>query len=103
MEQITLDIVDDPANVRVFKGPGHFAATRAEAAIRKLESVFPQLRFEVGANRDLTSLKATALVHTPIRSEEFMDALTEALVLTGTRMAPLRESAVDCHRRQLMG
>jgi len=99
MERITLDLIDDPANVRVFKGPGHFAATRAESAIRKLESAFPQLRFEINADRSLSNLKATAVVGTPISSEEFIDVLAEALASTGTRVAPLRETYGEWRRR----
>jgi len=98
MEQITLELIDDPANVHVFKGPGHFAATRAEAAIRKLESAFPQLRFEINADRSLSNLKATAIVRAPISSDEFIGVLSEALTATGTRMAPLRGADVSPHR-----
>jgi len=99
MEQITLDIIDDPANVGVFKGPGHFAATRAESAIRKLESAFPQLCFEINADRSLSNLKATAVVRTPISSDEFIGVLTEALASTGTRVAPVRETHSEWRRR----
>ena len=91
MEQISLDIIDDPANERVFKGPGHFAATRAESAIRKLEAAFPQLRFEIRVDRNLSTLKATAAVRSAISSNEFMDVLKDALAATGTRVVPQRE------------
>lgn len=84
-----MNIVDDPANARVFKGPGHFAATRAESAIRKLQSAFPQLLFEIDFDRRLEKLRATAVVGTPISSNDFIAALTQALAETGTRMAPV--------------
>jgi hypothetical protein len=90
MEQIMLEIIDDPANVAVFKGAGHLAATRAESAIRMLESAFPQLHFEIVVNHGLSNLKATAIVRSPIDSDEFIDVLSQALVTTGTRVAPLR-------------
>ena len=102
MEQIQLEIIDDPANASVFKGPGHFAATRAESAIRQIESAFPQLRFELNVDRHLSNLKATALVRTAISSEEFISVLSEALAATGTRIAPARESALEWQRRQAM-
>ena len=92
MEQIMLDIVDDPANAGVFKGPGHFAATRAESAVRILEKAFPQLCFEINADRSLSNLKATALVRSPISSDEFIGVLADALASTGTRIAPLAET-----------
>jgi hypothetical protein len=88
MEQIFLDIVDDPTNARVFKGPGHFAATRAESAIRKLEAAFPQLRFEIQVDHNLSALKAVATVRITISSSEFIDVLKEALAATGTRVTP---------------
>jgi len=89
VEQIELRIVDDPSNARVYKGPGHFAATRAQAALRKVEEAFPQLRFEVVSDHQLASLKATALVEAPIGSGDFIAVLSEALAATGTRVAPV--------------
>jgi len=95
MEQIMLEIIDDPANVGVYKGAGHLAATRAESAIRMLESAFPQLHFEINVNHGLSNLKATAIVHSPIDSDEFIGVLTQALETTGTRVAPLRKTAAE--------
>lgn len=88
VEQIELRIVDDPSNVSVYKGPGHYAATRAQIAIRKVEEAFPHLRFEVVSDHQLASLKATAVVGVPIGSGDFIAVLTEALAATGTRVAP---------------
>jgi len=98
MEQIMLEIIDDPANVAVFKGAGHLAATRAESAIRMLESAFPQLRFEINVDHHLSNLKATAIVRSPVDSDEFIGVLTQALVTTGTRVAPLH--GIDAEKRR---
>jgi hypothetical protein len=98
MEQILLEIIDDPANIRVFKGPGHFAATRAESVIRKLEAAFPTLRFEIFVDGNLSKLKATAVVRSEISPEEFIGALKDALTSTGTRVSPLGETAIRLER-----
>jgi hypothetical protein len=89
MEKIELRFVDDPANVRVYKGPGHYPATRAQIALRKVEQRFPQLSFTVASDRQLSSLRAFATLAEPIESVQFIDALSEALEETGTRMASL--------------
>ena len=89
VEQIELRIVDDPSNARVYKGPGHVAATRAQAALRKVEEAFPQLHFDVVSDHQLASVKATAVVDGVIGSGDFIEVLSAALAATGTRVAPL--------------
>ena len=89
MERIELRIVDDPRNASVYKGPGHYAATRAQAVIRKIQEAFPQLTFEVSSDHLLAWLKATAIVAEPIASADFIAVLSAALEATGTRMAPV--------------
>ena len=87
MERIELRIIDDPGNARVYKGPGHYAATRAQAAIRRIEAAFPQLHFRVATDQRLASLDAVALVTRPIPSVDFIDVVAAALDATGTRIA----------------
>ena len=89
VEQIELRLIDDPKNTRVFKGPGHYAATRAQAAIHKLQQAFPQLQFKLASDAQLSSLRATAEVAEPIPSDEFIAALKDAMDATGVRIAPL--------------
>ena len=88
MQSIHLTIVDDPSNVRVYKGPGHYAATRAQTALRSLEQLFPPLSFEATSDRYLTSLRVTAKIDESVPTERFSIALAEALASTGTRLAP---------------
>ena len=88
MEHIELRLIDDPTNARVFKGPGHYAATRAQAAIHKLQQTFPQLQFKLSSDPKLSALHATAEVSAPIEPDEFIAALKEAMEATGTRIAP---------------
>ena len=87
MERIELRIIDDPGNTRVYKGPGHYAATRAQTAIRRIEAAFPQIHFRVAPDQRLASLNAVALVPAPIDSTTFIDVVAEALEATGTRVA----------------
>lgn len=88
MEQIQFEIIDDPANARVFKGPGHFTTTRAETAIRQLEAAFPELRLQTRSDPGLSNLVVSGYVRADISSDEFIRVLTEAMTATGTRMAP---------------
>ena len=87
MERIELRIIDDPKNARVYKGPGHYAATRAQTAIRTIEAAFPQLQFRLSGDQKLASLTAVAFVAEPIASIEFIDIVAAALEATGTRIA----------------
>lgn len=89
MERIDLQIIDDPANTRVYKGPGHYAATRAQDVIRRIEVAFPQLRFVSANDCRLESLNAIAEFAGQIESVEFTAVLADALDSTGTRIAPL--------------
>lgn len=90
MERIELRIIDDPGNARVYKGPGHYAATRAQTAIRRIEAAFPQLQFQLSGDQRLASLTAVAFVPAPIPSVEFIDVVSAALDATGTRIASAR-------------
>jgi len=87
VEKIELLIVDDPANSRVYKGPGYYAATRAQAAVHKVQQAFPHLRFKLASDHQLASLKATAEVASPLEPDAFIAVLSEALAATGTRVA----------------
>jgi hypothetical protein len=89
MEKIELNIVDDPENNDVFKGPGHYPATRAKAALCKLEDAFPQLHFDIAVDGRLAWVKATAIVTIAISSNDFITTLSDALTSTGTRIAPI--------------
>jgi hypothetical protein len=89
MQRIELQIIDDPANARVYKGPGHYAATRALKVIRRIETAFPQLRFDSANDCRLDSLNAVAMFAGQIESVEFIAVLADALDSTGTRIAPL--------------
>jgi hypothetical protein len=92
VEQIELHLVDDPANACVYKGPGHYAATRAQAAVHRIKQAFPHLRFKLASDHQLASLRATAVVDAPIESDAFIAVLSEAMSATGTRMASSRGS-----------
>lgn len=89
MQRIELQIIDDPANARVYKGPGHYAATRAQEVLRRIEGAFPQLRFDSANDCRLESLSAVAVFAGQIESVEFIAVLAGALDSTGTRIAPL--------------
>jgi len=84
MLQINLTIVDDPSNHLVYKGAGHWAATRAEAALRLLEQALPNLRFDSRRDDRYARLRASASLPGQVQAEGFIEALTRALAATGT-------------------
>lgn len=86
--EVAFTIIDDPSNDVVYKGAGHYAATRGETAIRLVENNFPPLRFEISSERNLGALHAKAHIDFPIESNAFMLVLASALTSTGTRLAP---------------
>lgn len=65
-QDVTFTIVDDPKNESVYKGPGSYAATRAESAVRAVERVPPS-----------------------VENAAFLVVLSKALASTGTRLAPI--------------
>lgn len=87
MQDVAFTIIDDPANRAVYKGPGSYAATRGETAVRVLEENFPPLRFNLRFETDLTALHADARINFPIENDVFLLVLSSALTSTGTRLA----------------
>lgn len=88
--EVAFTIVDDPSNDSVYKGAGHYAATRGETAIRLIEGNFPPLRFDLVFERNLGSLHVRAQIDFPIETNAFLLILESALTSTGTRLAPER-------------
>jgi hypothetical protein len=88
-QDVMFTIVDDPENESVFKGPGSYAATRAESAVHAVEEAFPPLRFELRSERNLTALHVQARVPSLVENEAFLVILSKALASTGTRLAPI--------------
>lgn len=88
-QDVMFTIVDDPKNESVFKGPGSYAATRAESAVHAVEEAFPPLRFELRSERNLTALHVQARVPPSVENEAFLVILSKALASTGTRLAPI--------------
>lgn len=88
-QDVAFTIVDDPKNESVYKGPGSYAATRAESAVRTVEDAFPPLRFALRAERNLTALHVRARVPPSVENDAFLVVLSKALASTGTRLAPI--------------
>lgn len=86
---VAFTIVDDPKNESVYKGPGSYAATRAETAVHDVEKAFPSLHFELRFERNLTALHVQARVRSSVDNEILLAALSKALKSTGTRLAPI--------------
>lgn len=103
-QDVIFTIVDDPENGSVFKGPGSYAATRAESAVHAVEEAFPPLRFELRSEKNLTALHVQARVPPSVENEAFLVVLSKALASTGTRLAPIvgelrKNSLVTSDRR----
>lgn len=88
-QDVTFTIVDDPKNESVYKGPGSYAATRAESAVRAVGEAFPPLRFTLRPERNLTALHVQAQVPPSVENAAFLVVLSKALASTGTRLAPI--------------
>ena len=91
--EVAFTIVDDSANQSVYKGPGSYAATRGETAMRAVEAAFKPLRFDLRFERDLTALHASAPIHASTDKQALLVVLLSALTSTGTRLAPEKRVA----------
>ena len=87
-QDVAFTLVDDPKNESVYNGPGSYAATRAESAVRLVEEALPPLRFELHFEKDLSALHVQARVPPSVRNEAFIAVLSKALGSTATRLAP---------------
>jgi hypothetical protein len=88
-QAVAFTIVDDPENGSVFKGPGSYAATRAESAVHAVEKAFPPLRFELRLEKNLSALHVQAQVPSSVENDVFLAVLSKALASTATRLAPI--------------
>lgn len=88
-QDVAFTLVDDPKNDSVYKGPGSYAASRAENAIRAVEQAFPPLRFTLRFEKILTALHVEARVPPSVDNAAFLAVLSSALASTGTRLAPV--------------